>query len=163
MSFPDYTQIILVDQDPSTVFNCIKNFRGWWSVEIEGETGTLNEIFFYHYQDVHLSKIKLIEEVPNEKLVYQILENQFSFTKDRTEWTGTKLIFEIESASEKTTVKFTHEGLTAEEECYNICFESWNNYIKRSLYNLITTGKGNPNPIDSDGFNAEVVMKWKLK
>ncbi|GAA0877225.1 hypothetical protein GCM10009119_01930 [Algoriphagus jejuensis] len=163
MNSPDYTATILVDQGPSTVFDCIKNFRAWWSEEIEGETGTLDKTFFYHYKDVHLSKIKLIEKIPNERLVYHILDNQFSFTKDKNEWTGTKLIFEISTKGEKTKVKFTHEGLTPEEECYDVCFESWNNYIKTSLYNLITTGRGNPNPKDSDGFSAEVVKKWKLK
>jgi hypothetical protein len=28
---------------------------------------------------------------------------------------------------------------------------------------LIATGKGNPNPKDKDGFNAELAEKWKLK
>src|SRR4051812_14145186 len=95
MEKKDFTSSILVDRTPSVAFNAIKNFRAWWSEEIEGKTDKLNETFFYHYKDVHLCKIKLIELIPDKKLVYQVIDNQFSFTKDKTEWINTKMIFEI--------------------------------------------------------------------
>jgi hypothetical protein len=158
-----FTASILVDQNPATAFNAIKNFRAWWSEDIEGRTDKLNEEFFYHYKDIHLCKIKLIEVVPDKKLVYKVLDNQFNFIKDKSEWVNTKLIFELISEADKTKVKFTHDGLVPESECYNVCYDAWSGYIKKSLYNLITTGKGNPNPKDKDGFNAEIAEKWKLK
>jgi hypothetical protein len=142
----DYSTTILVKQEPTKVFNAIKNFKAWWSEQIEGETDKLNEVFLYQYQDMHLCKIKLIEIVTDKKLVYHIVDNHFSFTKDKTEWTNTKLIFEISTEVDNTKVTFTHQGLNTTYECYDICFEAWNNYINESLYNLITTGKGMPNP-----------------
>jgi len=163
MKNKNYTASIVVAQNPANVFNTIQNFRAWWSEEIEGETDQLNAIFFYHYKDVHLCKIKLIEKVPNEKLVYQVLDNHFSFTQDKSEWTDTKLIFEVTTEAGKTKVQFTHDGLVPTYECYEICFDSWSNYIKKSLFNLITTGKGEPNPKEGEGFNAEIVERWKLK
>lgn len=163
MSETHYTKSFRTNKNQSEAFEAVQNFRGWWSEEIEGNTDLLNETFFYHYKDVHLCKIKLIEVIPNEKLVYKIIDNQFSFTEDKTEWTGTKLIFEIFTENNQTKVIFTHKGLTPEYECYNICNESWENYIGKSLFNLIETGKGNPNPKDEDGFNAEIVEKWRLK
>ena len=163
MTAADYTATILVDQDQTTAFNAIKNFRAWWSEEIEGNTDQLNEEFFYHYKDIHLCKLKLIEMVPDEKLVYQVLDNQFNFTKDKTEWIDTKLIFELSNEDGKTKVRFTHEGLVPDYECYDVCFDAWTGYIKNSLYNLITTGKGEPNPSEGEGFNAQLAEKWKLK
>ncbi len=109
MSSKDYTTSILVDRTPAAAFNAIMNFRAWWSEEIEGKTDQLNETFFYHYKDVHLSKIKLVEIIPDKKLVYQVIENEFSFTKDKTEWIGTKLIFELMPEGDKTRIVFTHE------------------------------------------------------
>jgi hypothetical protein len=162
MDKQDYTASILVNQDQATAFNAIKDFRSWWSEQIEGNTDQLNEIFFYHYKDIHLCKIKLIELVPDKKLVYQVVDNQFNFTKDKTEWIGTKLIFDITSEGNKTKIQFTHEGLVPDYECYNVCFDAWNGYIKKSLYNRITTGKGEPNPLEGEGFNAEIAEKWKL-
>lgn len=163
METQNYSTKFVVKQAPSVVLNAIKNFRAWWSEQIEGATDQLNEEFIYNYKDVHLCKIKLIELVPDKKLVYQVVDNQFSFTKDKSEWIDTKLIFELSGGDGKTEVKFTHEGLVPGYECYNICFDSWGVYIKKSLYDLIITGKGQPNPRDSDDFDSEVVRKWKLK
>lgn len=163
MENKSFTATILVDQSPSKAFDAIKNFRAWWSEEIEGSTDQLNEEFFYHYKDIHLCKLKLIEMVPDKKLVYLVLENQFNFIEDKTEWIGTKLIFDITQEDDKTKVNFTHEGLVPEYECYKVCNDAWSGYIKKSLYNLITTGKGEPNPKDKDGFNAALAEKWKLK
>lgn len=159
----DYTATISVDKSPATAFNAIKNFRAWWSEEIEGPTDQLNETFFYHYKDIHLCKIKLVEVIENKKLVYEVIANEFSFTKDKSEWIGTKLIFETVTEDGKTKVIFTHKGLVPEYECYNVCNDAWTGYITKSLYNLIETGKGSPNPKDGEGFNAELAEKWKLR
>lgn len=163
MTNNNFTSTIVVDKNVTTAFNTIINFRAWWSEDIEGNTDILNETFFYHYKDVHLCKLKLIELVPNKKLVYEVLENEFNFTKDKTEWTNTRLVFEIIPEGNKTTIVFTHEGLVPQYECYKICEDAWTNYIQKSLNNCITTGKGEPNPKGKDGFNAEIVEKWKLK
>jgi hypothetical protein len=157
----NFTATILVYQNPETAFDAIKNFRAWWSEEIEGNTDKLNEEFFYHYKDVHLCKIKLIEIIPDKKLVYQVLDNQFNFVKDKSEWINTKLIFEITNEGDKTRVQFTHEGLVPEYECYHVCNDAWTSYIQGSLQSLITTGKGKPNPKEG-GLNAELVEKWGL-
>lgn len=161
MSKANFTTTIWVDQKPVTAFNAIKNFRAWWSEDIEGETDNLNETFFYHYKDVHLCKIKLIEIVPDKRLVYQVVDNQFNFTKDKTEWIDTKLIFDIVEEGDKTRLQFTHEGLVPEYECYLVCQDAWTSYIQGSLQNLITTGIGKPNPKEG-GLNAELVEKWGL-
>ena len=158
-----FTATITVDQKPEAAFHAIQNFRAWWSEEIEGNTDQLNEEFFYHYKDIHLCKIKLIEQVPDKKLVYLVTDNSFNFVKDKTEWIGTQLIFDLSGEGNKTKVQFTHEGLVPEYECYQVCEDAWTGYITKSLYNLITTGQGNPNHKDKDGFNAELAEKWKLK
>ena len=38
---------------------------------------------------------------------------------------GNKIGFEISENNGKTTVKFTHDGLVPEEECYNVCTDAW--------------------------------------
>ena len=143
---PDFTTTILVDQGPEEVFDAVRNVRGWWSEEIEGDTGQLNDEFDYHYKEVHRCKMKLIEVVPRKKVVWLVLDNYFNFTKDKSEWKGTKIIFEISVLNGKTQMRFTHEGLVPDYECYNICFNAWTKYIQQSLNSLITTGKGQPNP-----------------
>lgn len=162
MKTADYTSTLLVDESPKEAFKAITNIRGWWSEEIEGITDKLNEEFFYHYKDIHLSKMKLVELVPEQKVAWLVLDNSFNFIEDKSEWVGTKLIFEISKEGDKTKVKFTHEGLVPQDECFEVCNEAWTNYIQKSLRKLITTGKGEPNPKEGDGFNAEIAEKWKL-
>ena len=157
----NYTTTIIVDKDISSAFNSITNFRAWWSEEIVGNTDKVGETFFYHYKDVHLCKIKLIEMVADKKLVYQVIDNEFSFTKDKTEWINTKLIFDLSTEVGKTQIVFTHEGLVPEYECYNVCNDAWTSYIQGSLRNLIETGTGKPNGKEG-GLNAELVEKWGL-
>jgi hypothetical protein len=49
--------------------------------EIEGRTERLGDEFTYHYQDVHRCRIKLMEVVPNERVVWHVLDNHFNLTK----------------------------------------------------------------------------------
>lgn len=145
MSAIDFTTTILVDQSPKEVFDAVTNVRAWWSEEIEGNTAQVDDVFDYHYEDIHRCKVKLIEVIPNQKVVWLVEQNYFKFTEDKTEWTGTKPTFEITEKEGKITLRFTHFGLNPEYECFEICRDSWTNYIQNSLKKLITTGKGEPN------------------
>jgi hypothetical protein len=162
MNTNDYTTSILVDQSPSEVYNAINNVRGWWSEEIEGSTDKLNDVYRYHYKDVHICKIKLIEMIPDQKVVWLVLENYFNFTQDKSEWVDTKISFEITNKGPQTELRFTHIGLVPHCECYVICQEAWSNYIHNSLRKLIETGKGKPN-LKEGGYNEELAKKWNLQ
>lgn len=161
MENQDFTTTFLVDQTPKEVFNAINNVRGWWSEEIEGRTDGPDAEFFYHYKDVHLSKMKIIEMIPNERVVWFVKDNEFNFVEDKTEWKGTKIVFEIAKAGDQTRLTFTHHGLVKEYECYDICKDAWTSYIQGSLKDLITLGKGKPNAKE-EGLNAELIEKWGL-
>lgn len=145
MTTPDFTTTLFVDQTPKEVFSAINNVRGWWSEEIEGSTDGLNNEFRYHYEDIHICKVKIIEFIPDEKVVWLVIDNYFKFTKDKSEWTGTKISFKLTEQDNKTEIRFTHMGLVPEYECFDICRDAWTNYIHNSLRSLITTGIGQPN------------------
>jgi hypothetical protein len=145
----NFTTTIVVDQTPKQAFDAINNVRGWWSEEIEGSTNKLNDVFKYHFQDVHRCQMKITELVPGKKVVWLVMDNYFKFTKDKSEWIGTKIIFEISEENGKTKIQFTHEGLVPEYECFQICRDAWTTYIQNSLRNLISTGKGQPNSKDN--------------
>lgn len=161
MQYQDFTTTFLVDQSPEEVFDAINNIRGWWSEEVEGKTDELHAEFFYHYKDVHLSKMEIVELIPNEKVVWLVKDNCFNFVEDKTEWKGTRIVFEISKVGDKTQVTFSHLGLVPEYECYEVCRDAWTSYIQGSLKNLITTGKGQPNAKEG-GLNAELIKKWGL-
>ncbi len=148
MPASDFTTTLLVDQNLNEVFHAVNNVRGWWSEEIDGGTEKLNDEFTYHFEDIHQCKMKLVEVVPDKKVVWLVLSNYFKFTKDKTEWKGTNVIFEISQKDNKTMLRMTHQGLVPEYECFEICRDAWTSYIQNSLRNLIVTGKGQPNGKD---------------
>jgi len=146
MNNHDFTTTLLVDHSTKEVFSAINNVRGWWSEEIEGSTDKLNDEFTYHFKDVHSAKMKIIEFIPDKKVVWQVMDNYFNFTKDKSEWKGTKIIFEIYREENKTRLRFTHQGLVPSYECFDVCKDAWTDYLQNSLRNLIVKGKGQPNP-----------------
>jgi hypothetical protein len=88
----------------------------------------------------------LIEVVPDRKVVWLVLDSYLSFPEDKTEWNGTRVVFDISQSNGKTEVRFTHQGLVPDYQCFDKCSNAWSFYINDSLRKLITTGKGEPNP-----------------
>ena len=111
MSGSNFSTAFTVDQTPAEVFAAINNVRGWWSEEIEGCTDTCEAEFSYRFKDIHHADIKLTELIPGKKIVWLVLDNYFSFTEDKSEWTGTEIIFDISRKDGQTEVRFTHLGL----------------------------------------------------
>jgi|SRR5450432_203618 Activator of Hsp90 ATPase homolog 1-like protein len=146
MKKQDYTLSITVNVTAQEAFNAINNVRGWWTGEpgIEGSTGKLGDEFTYRYEPYHYSKQKITEFVPGKKVVWNVTDSNLSFVKDKNEWTGTKIIFDISKKAGKTEVRFTHAGLVPGIECYDGCSNAWGQYINGSLFKLLTKGKGKP-------------------
>src|SRR5207344_512426 len=93
-------------------------------------------------EDIHFSKQKIVEFIPGEKVVWLVTESQLNFIKDKSEWTGTTISFELSEINNKTQLRFTHLGLVPKIECYGDCSNAWTQLIQESLLSLITTGKG---------------------
>jgi hypothetical protein len=146
MSTSDYTTTISVDKTPKEAFNAINNVRGWWTDSLEGKTQKLNDEFTVQFGKVHVSTQKLVEVIPDKKVVWLVTKSNLNFIKDKQEWNNTTISFEISQKNDKTQVKFTHHGLLPDIECFDACSNAWRGYIKGSLKSLINTGKGEPTP-----------------
>ena len=108
---------LLVKQTPEAGYTAIRNVQAWWSENIEGHTDQLNDEFIYRYKDMHYSKQRLVELVPNQKIVWVVTESQLYFLQNKNEWTGTRISFELSKEGDKTKILFTHLGLTPASEC----------------------------------------------
>ncbi len=142
MQNKNYTAAIKVANSPGDVFNHIKEVSKWWSKDFEGNSAKLNDEFVIAHGDRHYSKQKLIEVIPDSRMVWLVTDSKLNWLeKDKNEWTNSRMIFDITTEDDKTTLHFTHEGLVPGKECYERCEQGWNMVIKDWLFNYITIGK----------------------
>lgn len=137
-----FTTSITVDNSAADVFNAINNVGAWWHGEVKGGAQKPDDEFEYRFEHFHYSKQKVAELIPGKKIVWLVTDSKLSFTKDQSEWTGTRIIFEIEEVNGKTQVRFTHEGLVPAFECYDDCSNGWSMLMQKSLFSLLTKGEG---------------------
>jgi uncharacterized protein YndB with AHSA1/START domain len=138
------TMTVTVDRSPKEVFDAINSVRAWWSEDIHGSTDKLGATFTYRYKDMHRSNQTITELVPSKKVVWHVSDSQLNFVRDKGEWDGTDIVFEIARKGDRTELRFTHVGLVPALECYGACEQGWGYYIKNSLRSLIKTGEGRP-------------------
>lgn len=148
METQDVNTTILVDKSPEEVFNAINSPQNWWSGEFTGSSENLNDEFTYRYKDIHYSRQRVAELIPNKKVVWLVTESQLNFIEDKNEWAGTKIVFEISKKDGQTQVIFTHYGIVPQVECYNDCNGAWTSLVQQSLFKYITTGESQQIALD---------------
>ena len=134
----NYSVEIEVAKPLNDVFNHVIDLSKWWPEEFEGDAIKLNTEFEFRTGDTHYSKNKVIEFVPNQKVVW-VTTGSIRKT-DNYDWTGTKFIFELTPKGDNTLLKFTYDGVVLENESdrlVQICDMT----IKEIFYNFITYGK----------------------
>jgi hypothetical protein len=142
---PSYTTSFTVENRPAEVVAAISAPRAWWMTDIQGATTQVGDEFSFEVPGVHYSKLRVSTLVPDELVVWTVIEGQVKFVADRDEWTGTEIRFELSPSTDGTTVNFTHAGLHPGHECYEACSGAWNLYAGGSLRSYLTTGQGQPN------------------
>ncbi len=144
MEAQDYNISITVNAAPNKVFETINNVTTWWTENLEGASQKLSDEFTVRFHDIHITTQKLVEAVPDKKVVWLVTESNLNFVENKHEWTNTTISFDIEELHGQTQVHFTHFGLVPTVQCYAGCTKGWDYYIKGSLYKLLTDGQGTP-------------------
>ena len=139
----DYHTSITVDATAHEAFKNLNNVSQWWTENLEGSSQKLDDEFTVRFGDVHYSRQKLVEVIPDKKVVWLVTDSKLNFLKNKQEWTNTKISFEISTEYDQAEIHFTHIGLVPEIECFDACSNAWGQYVQ-SLWKLVTTGKGEP-------------------
>lgn len=143
-----FTLSIDVAATPRRAWEAILDPRAWWGAGIEGRADRLGEEWTYRYKDLHHSRQRTVELEPERRIVWRVVDSALTFIEDRTEWTGTEIVFDIVPKGDRTEIVFTHVGIRPAVECYAICSDAWTGLITGSLRDLIETGSGDPDSIE---------------
>ena len=131
----NFTYSFLSSKTPDVIFELLLTVEQWWSglynETIEGKTQLLNDEFTFNAGGgVHNTTQKLIELIPNKKIVWLVTNSKLTFLGNPSEWENTKICFELSKEGDKTIVTFMHDGLVPQIECYNNCSVAWTNYLE---------------------------------
>lgn len=120
----------------------INSVPEWWGVNFSGSTKQQNDQFVIKMGGDSFFDLTVEELIPGKKMVWLVTDCNMPWYSDKTEWAHTRLIFDLDEKDGVTELKFTHEGLTPDVECYADCEPGWTHWIKTSLLSYFTTGKG---------------------
>jgi hypothetical protein len=137
MKKQDYTASINVNVSSQEAFKSINNVSDWWTEDLEGRSQKLNDEFTVHFGETFIT-MKIVELVPNKKIVWHVIDCYKHWLKNKKEWKGTKMTWEISTQKDGTQITFTHLGLVPGLECYDGCENAWGQYINGSLFKLLT-------------------------
>jgi hypothetical protein len=143
METKDYNTQIIVNADISKAMEAIGRVSDWWGRDFTGQAQNLGDEFTIRFNKT-FSTFKIAEKIENNKVVWTVLDSHLDWLKDQKEWNGTQVEWTLWNEENQTKIQMIHCGIVSEVECFDNCTKGWNYYIKESLYNLISSGKGMP-------------------
>lgn len=136
MPTQNFSYTFTTSKPTDEVFNILIDPKQWWiglhDETITGKSEQPNDVFVFDAGNgVHHTEQKLIEVIPDQKIIWEVTDSNLTFAGKTDEWTGTKIGFDISKEDNATKVVFTHDGLTPEFECYGGCSSAWTQYLEK--------------------------------
>ena len=141
MKNQNYKKSFTPNVTPKVAFENILKVNDWWTSSFKGSARNVNDEFNVTFGKTTVD-FKVIESVPYKKLVWQVTDCYLDWLKNKTEWKGTSIVWNISDKNNITKIEMTHVGLVPGIECYKDCESGWNQFVGESLQSLITNGKG---------------------
>ena len=144
MDNANFSTEIITNKSTQVVFAAVCAVTKWWTENLQGRSHALDDEFSVRFGDIHYSRQRVSEFIPNKKVTWLVIDSNLAWLTDRSEWTNTTIHFDIFPQADKTVLRFSHLGLVPQVECYTNCVKGWEQFINSSLCNLIAEGKGQP-------------------
>lgn len=142
MNDRDYAKSIQVSVSPKKALEAIDDVAAWWTKSFNGAARRVGDTFNVHFGDTSVD-FEVVEH-SDERIVWHVTRSHLPWLKDKTEWTGTDVVFQLTPDERDTTVHMMHRGLLPTVECYANCQRGWDFYVGRSLHKLLVEGTGLP-------------------
>ncbi|WP_198411143.1 SRPBCC family protein [Microbacterium suaedae] len=144
----NFATTIMTTATAQESFAAINDVSAWWG-RITGTTAAVGDEFVYVVPGLHYSGFRVAALEPGRRVEWLVTGSYLDFVEDHQEWNGSTVRFEIdEVAAGGASIRFTHDGLTEADECYDTCANGWAMFINGSLKSLLDTGRGAPFTFD---------------
>ena len=142
MEMNDFTSSISAEISATEAIKKISNVPEWWGVTFTGSAKNQNDTFTVKMSGDSFFNFIVEELIAGKRVVWLVTDCNMPWYSDKKEWANTRLIFDLTENDGMTELKFTHEGLTPDVECYKDCEPGWTHWIQTSLFSYFTNGKG---------------------
>ncbi len=141
----NFQYAITLETDAKKIYSGLtQQLHQWWTEKMEGSADKLNDVFTVHFDKTY-KIIKVVELLLNKKITWEILDSFIDIPefKNKSEWSGTRISWEITANDDSTDLVLTHHGLNQSLECYEVCNNGWISFME-SFHDFLTTGMGTP-------------------
>jgi hypothetical protein len=142
MEKKDFSCSITAKISANEAIKKISKVPEWWGIAFTGSAEKQGDEFTVKMGGDSFFNFTVTELIPGKKVVWLVTDCYMPWYSDKTEWTNTKLVFDLAEDKDETTLTFTHQGLTPNVECYKDCEPGWTHWIRTSLFSYLTTGMG---------------------
>jgi hypothetical protein len=128
----DLRHRLQISASPEEVYPLVasaQGFRQWWAADITEPAGRI-ELGFFNRATVYRLR---------SQSSYAPVEAEF-LCETGAEWSGTRLIFHLETAGSGTLVRFTHAGWPADTDYFVSCNTVWGEL----MFRLKAAAEGRP-------------------
>ena len=140
----DYQQHLTLRASPESVYAALTTLdalSAWWTAASGNAVQDGELTFTFAPGSVAVMRVAV---EPNERVVWTVTECIMA------DWVGTTIHFDLEPSAAGTSLRFRHEGLTPQLDCYLDCKSGWDHFVPNSLRDYVETGVGHPNQSDED-------------
>jgi hypothetical protein len=139
----DYNHTITASVSASDAYRKVSRVSEWWNQRATGSSQKVGDAFRVDFGETWVD-FKVVEAVEDRRYVWLVTDCHLHWLKDKTEWKGTRVVWNLTPENGTTTVTITHVGLTPAAECFTNCEAGWNFYVGESLLQLLKDDRGLP-------------------
>jgi|SRR6516225_146803 hypothetical protein len=143
MNKQDYSSTITANITPKKALERISRVSDWWTKGFTGASRKVGDTFTVRFGETFVD-FKIIEVIPEKKIVWEVTKCNLHWIENKTEWNNTQIVWDVSHKDGRTNVRMTHVGLIPGVECYENCEKGWNFYLGESLRKLLTENTGRP-------------------
>jgi uncharacterized protein YndB with AHSA1/START domain len=120
---PDIIHSIQTPASPQSVYELVSSAQGlaqWWAVDVSEKDGAV-ELGFFKRQTVYRLKAQTMQ--PPQQAEWLVETGK--------EWSGTRIVFQLEATKSGTLIRFTHAGWQAATDYFISCNTTWGELMFR--------------------------------